>query len=300
MTAPAVPNSMGMTTLDALMAMSRRPRASPWRCSGVIWCSRLMTMGCTEPSAKPSSTEHKPIARADGKSGYTPNNTAVTTMAPATTACSRTCLATSGSSSRTTAAATANAPRMEPMTDADSPRSCPMSGTTKVCTSQQDESTQFTMMRRRNAGSLSRSHERWGGPPAAAITGGNSSVWRTQNQVAKGSTASKANAARYPSVLPAVLPAWSIISPAKNGPMKLDTAGPMASQLNTWRNWVVSCAARPTWRCSAMMARPVAPPVIRAERHITENTGKISESPAPAHAMTTAMPTGRLRPCRSA
>ena len=33
MTAPAVPNSMGMTTLDALMAMSRRPRASPWRCS---------------------------------------------------------------------------------------------------------------------------------------------------------------------------------------------------------------------------------------------------------------------------
>ena len=64
-TAPAEPKSMGMSTLDALMAMSRRPSASPWRAGGVIWCSRLITMGCTEPSANPSSTEHAPMASAD-------------------------------------------------------------------------------------------------------------------------------------------------------------------------------------------------------------------------------------------
>ncbi|MNN91699.1 hypothetical protein D3C81_2098450 [compost metagenome] len=52
---------MGMTTLEALIAISRRPSASPWRCWGVIWCSMLITMGCTEPSEKPSSTEHRPM-----------------------------------------------------------------------------------------------------------------------------------------------------------------------------------------------------------------------------------------------
>jgi hypothetical protein len=119
--------------------------------SGVIWCSRLMTMGCTEPSANPSSTEHKPMARADGSSGYTANSTAVTTMAPATTTHSRSRSATMGSSTRITAAAIANAPRMEPMTDADSPARARAVGTTKVCTSQHDESTQFTSSRRRNA-----------------------------------------------------------------------------------------------------------------------------------------------------
>ena len=35
-------------------------------------------------------------------------------------------------------------------------------------------------------------------------------------------------------------------------------AGPMASQLNTLRNWALSCALRPTWRCRAMMAVPEA------------------------------------------
>jgi hypothetical protein len=46
------------------MAMARRPRASPWRASGVIWCIVLITIGCTEPSAIPSTTEHAPIVQA--------------------------------------------------------------------------------------------------------------------------------------------------------------------------------------------------------------------------------------------
>ena len=89
-------------------------------------------------------------------------------------------------------------------------------------------------------------------------------------------------------MLPAALPAWSIINPAQNGPMKLETAGPMASQLNTCRSWVESCAARPTWRCRAMVAAPVAPPVNSAARHSTGKMGKASASAAPAAAATTA------------
>src|SRR6218665_2203090 len=50
--APAEQNSRGMNTREALMTIRRRPSASPWRCAGVIWCSRLITIGCTEPSAK--------------------------------------------------------------------------------------------------------------------------------------------------------------------------------------------------------------------------------------------------------
>ena len=218
------------------MAMSRRPRASPWRCSGVIWASRAQTMGCTEPRAKPSSTEHKPIARADGKTGYTPNNTAVTTMAPATTACSRTCFGHQRqqphhgrSHSKCTQDGTDDRGRQ--------PRSCPMSGTRRSCTSQQEESTQFTMMRRRNAGSLSRSHERWGG--------------RRQRQSRAAVLRRGAPRTRWPKAArpvrqtqrdtPRCCPQAARVvnhQPAKNGLMKLDTAGPMASQLNTWRNWV--------------------------------------------------------------
>jgi hypothetical protein len=35
-TAPTVPNSIGITTLDALIAINLRPKASPCRASGVI------------------------------------------------------------------------------------------------------------------------------------------------------------------------------------------------------------------------------------------------------------------------
>ena len=49
---------------EPLIAISRRPSASPCRASGVIWCSMLMIMGCTVPSARPSSTEHTPMPSA--------------------------------------------------------------------------------------------------------------------------------------------------------------------------------------------------------------------------------------------
>ena len=68
-TAPATPNSMGMATLDALIAMMRSAIASPWRASGVIWCKVLMIIGCTVPSATPSSTEHRPMASAECRNG---------------------------------------------------------------------------------------------------------------------------------------------------------------------------------------------------------------------------------------
>ena len=67
--APASPNSIGIATLEALITMSRNASASPCRCSGVIWCIMLITMGCTVPSARPSSTEHRPIASAECISG---------------------------------------------------------------------------------------------------------------------------------------------------------------------------------------------------------------------------------------
>ncbi len=51
------------------MAMERRPRASPWRWGGVIWCSMLMIMGCTEPSANPSSTDSAAMAPAAWANG---------------------------------------------------------------------------------------------------------------------------------------------------------------------------------------------------------------------------------------
>ena len=128
-------------------------------------------------------------------------------MAPVTTVDSRSRSATSGMSTRITAAAIANAPRMEPITEADSPRSCPSSGTTKVCTSQHDDSSQFTMSSRRKPGSASRSQARARVPSSAATTGGISCVPRTQNQVASGNTAMSAKAARKPMVAPACAPA---------------------------------------------------------------------------------------------
>ena len=85
-----------------------------------------------------------------------------------------------------------------------------------------------------------------------------------------------------------------------NGPRKLETAGPIASQLKTLRSVTLSCASRPTWRCRAMMAAPEAPPLSSAARHSTGYMGKITASPAPRLAATTLMASGRLSPWRSA
>ena len=95
-------------------------------------------------------------------------------------------------------------------------------------------------------------------------------------------------------------PAWSISMPARKGPTKLAAAGAMASQLKTRLSCVGSCADRPTCRCNAMTVAPVAPPVSKADRHITGNTGNTTTSPAPTTAAITDSHSGRLKPCRSA
>ncbi len=107
-------------------------------------------MGCTEPSAKPSSTEHKPIARADGKSRIHPEQHGRDHHGARHHGMFTHMLGHQRQQQPHHGRHGKMHPGSEPMTEADSPRSCPMSGTTKVCTSQQDESTQFTMMRRRN------------------------------------------------------------------------------------------------------------------------------------------------------
>ena len=58
-----------MSTLEPLMAIMRRPSASPWRCAGVTMWIMLITMGCTEPSTKPRHTEQAIMARALGIRG---------------------------------------------------------------------------------------------------------------------------------------------------------------------------------------------------------------------------------------
>ena len=63
--APAKPNASGMTALERLIAIERSAMASPCRAAGVIWCSVVMIMGCTEPSARPRRrrTRHRPGGR---------------------------------------------------------------------------------------------------------------------------------------------------------------------------------------------------------------------------------------------
>ena len=51
------------------MVISRKAIACPCKAWGVIWCSMLMIIGCTVPSASPSNTEHTPIAQALGIKG---------------------------------------------------------------------------------------------------------------------------------------------------------------------------------------------------------------------------------------
>lgn len=82
------------------------------------------------------------------------------------------------------------------MTEALMPFSKPSTGTTKVCTSQQDDKNQFTSMRRRKDGSRSRSQALGGTLPGWTRTGGSSRVGRTSSQQASGSTAISRKAAR--------------------------------------------------------------------------------------------------------
>ena len=127
---------------------------------------------------------------------------------------------------------------MEPITEADRPRSWPSTGTTKVCTSQHEDSNQLTSSSRRNIGSRTRSQAV---PPRClsdATTGG-SSCTRSHPEPAT------AAAARPSAGRPSGSPPWSISRPALNGPRKLETAGPIASQENTCLSCVGFSAARP-------------------------------------------------------
>ena len=58
-----------MTALDRLIAIERKAIASPCRSAGVIWCSVVMIIGCTAPSARPRTTAHTPITHAAWASG---------------------------------------------------------------------------------------------------------------------------------------------------------------------------------------------------------------------------------------
>ena len=62
--APSAPNSSGINALDRLIVIERSAIASPCRSGGVIWCSVVMIIGCTAPSAKPSAAASTPISQA--------------------------------------------------------------------------------------------------------------------------------------------------------------------------------------------------------------------------------------------
>jgi len=96
------------------------------------------------------------------------------------------------------AAEMAKAPRMVPTTEALKPRSWPSTGTTKVCTSQQEDSNQLTPSKRRIMGSASRSMARRGAAGSIDLGVCSSGTLRTQNQVPKGSTAMHKKAQRKP------------------------------------------------------------------------------------------------------
>jgi len=161
-------------------------------------------------------------------------------MAVVTTTHSCKCAASNGKATLTAVAAKAKPPKMAPMLDALKPRSCPSTGTTKVCTSQHDDSSQFTSISRRIIGSRSKSQARPFFAPGAACNGGSSTVWRTHSQVISGKQASAKKAS--------LKPPRSISKPADSGPTKLDSAGPIESQLNMRLSSVSFCAERPTWR----------------------------------------------------
>ena len=129
-------------------------------------------------------------------SGYRPNSSAVISMAVHSKAHSRIRFAIRGNIKRTAAAAIAKAPRIVPITDAGIPRSKPSTGTTKVCTSQQDDKSQLTSMSRRKSGLDIKSQALGTGLPGAAMMGGNSCTRLSSHQLSRGKSASTKKAAR--------------------------------------------------------------------------------------------------------
>ena len=81
-------------------------------------------------------------------------------MAPISTRASRSRCASNGITTRTAVTAIAKTPSTGPIVDALKPRSWPSIGTTKLCTSQLDDSSQLTSSRRRSPARCSRSQER--------------------------------------------------------------------------------------------------------------------------------------------
>ncbi|MNL64926.1 hypothetical protein D3C87_1891970 [compost metagenome] len=59
-----------MVTAEAFTVIIRIAKASPCRSAGVIWCSMLSTMGCTQPRVMPISAEPTHITSVDGAKGY--------------------------------------------------------------------------------------------------------------------------------------------------------------------------------------------------------------------------------------
>lgn len=64
--AASAPKPAGITIVAAFVASMRRPSAWPWRSPGVTWCSMARIIGCTEPSARPSSADPTIIPAAPG------------------------------------------------------------------------------------------------------------------------------------------------------------------------------------------------------------------------------------------
>ena len=149
------------------------------------------------------------------------------------------------------------------MADALSPRSWPSTGTTKLCTSQLLDSSQFTSNSRRIGGAVSSSHDaRWlRGAVAAAVGGTSSATRRDQTRLVSGSKASTAKAAPKPAV--------SITTPAITGPTTLLSAGARPSQLNTRFSPVGSLTSRPAVRWIAIRPKFAPPPHSIAAAHST-------------------------------
>ena len=55
--------------LVQIPCIERNAIASPWRAGGVIWCSVVITIGWTAPSATPRTTAHEPMTHAVRASG---------------------------------------------------------------------------------------------------------------------------------------------------------------------------------------------------------------------------------------
>ena len=91
-----------------------------------------------------------------------------------------------------------------------------------------------------------------------------------------------------------------MMKPVQNGPMKLPADRPMAIQLKTFCNSTRLLARRPTCRCRAISALPVAPPHSSAVRQSTGKTGQIAARPVPMMVNTTLKVTGWRSVCRSA